>query len=46
MAFTYWPRAPIREFVAAPAETKHLIMLLAGWILLMLPLYLAYFPAW
>ena len=46
VAFYYWPSALIREFIAVHAETKHLIMLLAGWILLMLPLYLAYFPAW
>lgn len=44
VAFYYWPSALIREFIAVHAEKKHLIMLLAGWVLLMLPLYFAYFP--
>lgn len=34
----YWPSALIREFVAIHRERKHLVLFVAGWALLMLPL--------
>lgn len=43
VAFYYWPSALIREFIAIHAEKKHGLTLLLGWLLCMLPLYLAYF---
>ena len=43
VAFYYWPSALIREFIAVHAEKKHLIYLIAGWILFLLPLFLIYF---
>ena len=43
VALYYWPSAIIREFIAIHAEKKHLIILLAGWILCMIPLFCAYF---
>ena len=43
VAFYYWPSALIREFIAVHAEKKHLIILLAGWVLLMALLCSLYF---
>ena len=43
VAFYYWPSAIIREFVAVHAEKKHFILLMAGWIMCMIPLLLVYF---
>ena len=43
VAFYYWPSALIREFIAVHAEKKHLFYLIAGWVLCMIPLCLAYF---
>ena len=37
VAFYYWPSALIREYIAIHAEKKHLIYLIAGWVLFMLP---------
>lgn len=37
VAFYYWPSALIREYVAVHAETKHLIILILGWLILMVP---------
>ena len=45
VAFYYWPSALIREFIAVHAEKKHLIYLIVGWILFMLPLFLFYFSS-
>jgi len=36
----YWPSALIREFVAIHRERKHLVLFIAGWVILMLPLVL------
>ena len=35
VAMYYWPSALIREYVAVHAEKKHLISLIAGWLLCM-----------
>ena len=43
VAFYYWPSALIREFIAVHAEKKHLIILIAGWVLLMALLCALYF---
>ena len=43
VAFYYWPSALIREFIAVHAEKKHLFYLIAGWVLCMIPLCLAYY---
>ena len=43
VAFYYWPSALIREFIAVHAEKKHLIILIAGWVLLMALLVSFYF---
>ena len=40
-AFYYWPSALIREFIAVHAEKKHFIILVAGWLLCMMPLILS-----
>ena len=45
VALYYWPSALIREFIAVHAEKKHLIYLIVGWILFMLPLFLFYFSS-
>lgn len=42
VAFYYWPSALIREFIAVHAEKKHFIILLAGWLLLIVPIILLY----
>lgn len=38
VAFYYWPSALIREYIAVHAEKKHLILLIIGWILSILPI--------
>ena len=43
VAFYYWPSALIREYIAVHAEKKHLIILIAGWVLLMVLLLSLYF---
>ncbi|MBQ3322109.1 MAG: YdcF family protein [Firmicutes bacterium] len=43
VAFYYWPSALIREYIAVHAEKKHLIILIAGWVLLMAFLASLYF---
>lgn len=43
VAFYYWPSAMIREFIAVHREKKHLIVLIVGWALCMIPLIFAYF---
>ena len=43
VAFYYWPSALIREYIAVHAEKKHLIILIAGWVLLMVMLLALYF---
>lgn len=43
VAFYYWPSALIREFIAVHAEKKHFIVLMVGWFLFVLPLFLAYY---
>lgn len=43
VAFYYWPSALIREFIAVHAEKKHFIILMVGWFLFMIPLFLAYY---
>ena len=35
VAMYYWPSALIREYVAVHAEAKHLISLIAGWVLVL-----------
>ena len=40
VAFYYWPSALIREYVAVHAEPKHLLMLILGWLVCILPLIL------
>lgn len=42
VAFYYWPSALIREYIAIHAEKKHLILLVLGWAMCMIPLILAY----
>lgn len=37
VAAYYWPSALMREFAAIHAEKKHAVLLIAGWILCMLP---------
>ncbi len=39
VAFYYWPSALIREYVAVHAEPKHFIMLVAGWLACVLPIF-------
>ena len=41
VALYYWPSALIREYVAVHAEKKHLITLIAGWLLCILPIIIA-----
>ena len=43
VAFYYWPSALIREFIAVHSEKKHLIILIAGWLLCILPFLLLFF---
>lgn len=43
VAFYYWPSALIREYIAVHAEKKHLIILIAGWVLLVVLLLSLYF---
>ena len=43
VAFYFWPSALIREYIAIHAEKKHLVFLVAGWLMCMIPLGLAYF---
>ena len=43
VAFYYWPSALIREFIAVHSEKKHLITFIAGWVLCMIPLIVAWF---
>ena len=43
VAFYYWPSALIREFIAVHREKKHLILMILGWILCMIPLIAVYF---
>ena len=38
VAFYYWPSALIREFIAINVEKKHLLFLLLGWVLFMIPM--------
>ena len=40
VAAYYWPSALIREFAAIHAEKKHAILILAGWLLCLLPFLL------
>ena len=42
VAFYYWPSALIREFVAINVEKKHLLFLILGWLLFLLPLVPVY----
>ncbi len=42
VALYYWPSALIREFIAVHSEKKHLIILLVGWVISLLPLILIY----
>ena len=42
VAFYYWPSAIIREYIAIHAEKKHLIILIIGWIMFMIPLILSF----
>jgi len=41
VALYYWPSALIREYVAVHAEKKHMITLIAGWLLCILPIIIA-----
>lgn len=41
VALYYWSSALIREYVAVHAEKKHLITLIAGWLLCILPIIIA-----
>lgn len=43
VAFYYWPSALIREYIAVHAEKKHLVILLAGWLLFVAPWFLVFF---
>ena len=43
VAFYYWPSALIREFIAIHKEKKHLILMIIGWVLCMLPIIYVYF---
>lgn len=43
VAFYYWPSAMIREYIAVHAEKKHLICLVLGWLLWMIPLVTMYY---
>ncbi len=43
VAFYYWPSALIREYIAVHAEKRHLVMLIAGWVLCMVPCVWIYF---
>ncbi|MBR2548014.1 MAG: YdcF family protein [Eubacterium sp.] len=43
VALYYWPSALIREFIAIHAEKKHLIYLMSGWVIFMLPTLALYF---
>ncbi len=43
VAFYYWPSALIREFIAIHKEKKHLILMIIGWALCMLPIIYVYF---
>ena len=43
VAFYYWPSALIREYIAIHAEKKHLLFLIGGWVLCMIPLCMMYF---
>lgn len=43
VAFYYWPSALIREFVAVHREKKHLITLLTGWLVFLLPVLMGFF---
>jgi len=38
VAFYYWPSALIREFIAINVEKKHLLFMLLGWVLFMIPM--------
>ncbi len=38
VAFYYWPSALIREYIAVHAERKHLIVLLLGWVICLIPI--------
>ena len=38
VAFYYWPSALIREYIAVHAEKKHLLLLVLGWLLCVVPL--------
>ena len=37
VAFYYWPSALIRECIAVHSEKKHLIIFLAGYLVLLVP---------
>lgn len=43
VAFYYWPSALIREFIAVHSEKKHLITFILGWVICMIPLFVAFF---
>lgn len=40
VAFYFWPSALIREFVAVQREKKHLVLLITGWIIILIPFIL------
>ena len=40
VAFYYWPSALIREYIAIHAEKKHLIILILGWLLCIILVFL------
>lgn len=39
VAFYYWPSALIREYIAVHAEPKHLLILILGWLLCLMPFF-------
>jgi uncharacterized SAM-binding protein YcdF (DUF218 family) len=43
VAAYYWPSALIREFIAIHGERKHLVLFLAGYLLVLIPIALAAF---
>lgn len=40
VAFYYWPSALIREYIAVHSEKKHMVFLITGWALCVLPFVL------